>query len=103
MLKRIVHLFENTINSQDFKISNTNKGYPQGWDSRDDCTEFIMSVSFYLWFPATVNLLRYFIKKAIKRLKKDLIQPWDGQIKRVLGRLYSLVFGNPVPHYKVSQ
>ena len=28
-----------------------------GWDFRDDCPEFKLSVSLYLWFPATINLV----------------------------------------------
>ena len=64
MLKGIVHLFENTIKL--LKLATLIRVTHKGWDFRDDCTEFIMSVSFYLWFPATVNLLRYFIKKAIQ-------------------------------------
>ena len=36
------------------QIVRENRVTNKGWDFRDDCTEFILSL--YSWFPATVNL-----------------------------------------------
>ena len=41
----------------------------KAWDFQDDCTEFIWSVSLYVWFPSTVNLslclIHYFLDRKL--------------------------------------
>ena len=39
------------ISSPDFNFKCVEQGWPKRWDFRDDCTEFKLSVSLYLWFP----------------------------------------------------
>ena len=42
-------------------------GFPhKGWDLRDNCTEFILSVSLYSWCPATVNLF-FVVAKSLNK------------------------------------
>ena len=55
-----VHAYPYTPPKPENRIITINyTGLPNNETSRDECTEFKLSVSLYLYFPATVNLVLF--------------------------------------------
>ena len=53
----------------------------------DDCKKFILSVSLYKWFPATVNFFEFFVKS----VKKPFIAT-TFKAKKTLSNLGIIIF-----------
>ena len=75
--------FDLTINSFHYNFHDQLHFTHKGWDFRDDCYEFLLSLSLCLWFLATANLFIYFLnlkvshEKTTFKAKNLILGSWD--------------------------
>ena len=96
--------FPNTIQYKYYSILYVYRVTQKGWDFRDDCAEFIWSISLYLCFFAAVNLflfLQNHYKGHIITIirTEDFIYPWNRHTCKVFQVVFIILsfVGNIFP------